>query len=246
LVIAVLAFHAVVPAGIEDRMLMSAIAPICLLAGGAIASWAARATSENEQRKRTIFGAVALVSVSLMSLWISDAQRPAQYRGYDAAAAYIIERDSTPVVLVSSGSVADVGMVATFAERDRHRPNSYVLRGSKLLATQDWNGRSYQLRITNATDLIAALDTLPVNWLLLDDIDAAVQPHHKVLQSAMASGDGGWMLVQTVQSQRTGGQGTTNVYHRRVPVTRPDSLRVDIRGRKIVVPINFVAKGSEE
>jgi hypothetical protein len=73
-------------------------------------------------------------------------------------------------LLVASDSVGEGAMVAQILERDAKR-ESVVVRGSRMLSQQDWNGRKVAMRYSDAAQVREALDAVPVHYVLLDSVN---------------------------------------------------------------------------
>jgi hypothetical protein len=76
----------------------------------------------------------------------------------------------TPSVLVVSDSIGEGAMVAHVLEGDARR-EKVVLRGSRMLSQQGWDGRSQTMRFGRSEELRAALDAIPVQVVLLDSVN---------------------------------------------------------------------------
>jgi hypothetical protein len=73
-------------------------------------------------------------------------------------------------VLVVSDSVGEGAFVAQVLERDKARER-VVLRGSRMLSQQDWNGLGVSMRFDGTSDLQSAIDAAPVQYVLLDSVN---------------------------------------------------------------------------
>jgi len=110
---------------------------------------------------------VATVAVSvLFSLPIIAKRRP---MGFRDAAEYIQSHGGLAgrSMMVISDEDGEGAMVAEVAARSPH-PSSRVIRASKLMASDDWAGTSFQLRFASGADLETELEALHVDYLVVD------------------------------------------------------------------------------
>lgn len=70
-------------------------------------------------------------------------------------------------VLVVSDSVGEGGIIAQVLDRDVKR-EKVMLRGSRMLSQQYWNGKLMTMRYESAEAIRGALDGVPVQFVLLD------------------------------------------------------------------------------
>ncbi len=92
------------------------------------------------------------------------------------------------VVISSASDWREGGWIAAQCLRES-RPTSYLLRGTKLLASMFWNGSGYRLRMSTGKEILAALDRFAIEGVITDDrLDGdAPLPHHMLLKAALAS-----------------------------------------------------------
>jgi hypothetical protein len=111
---------------------------------------------------------------------------PKQHFGYSEVAQAITSRpDLAHAVVLTAGSPTSEGMsVSEIAMKD-HRPGHYVLRGSKLLATDTWMGARYRLLYRDTSDVLKALAKAGVTIVILEINTTDSQPHNKLLAQAL-------------------------------------------------------------
>ena len=69
-------------------------------------------------------------------------------------------------VLVSAEAVGEGMLTAEFVMHDR-RPDHYIVRASKVLATQTLMGDKYQLKYKNPEEMMTALDAIPISTVVI-------------------------------------------------------------------------------
>jgi hypothetical protein len=96
--------------------------------------------------------------------------------GYRDVVNHLVKRDSVAGkrMLVVSDEAGEGAMVTDVAIR-RIRPWPVIVRGSKLLGTDNWNGYNFTLRHDTAQSIIQELEDLHIDYLLLDSSEEAVQ-----------------------------------------------------------------------
>jgi hypothetical protein len=110
---------------------------------------------------------------------------------------------------VSSDPIGEGAFVAYVATHEPY-PRTFVLRASKLLASDTWMGLDYQQRYTDAVSVRAALNTARVAYVVIDD--AGRDPHHRLLDEAVSASED-WTLMHTVSAR-----GGVRVYERAQPL----------------------------
>jgi hypothetical protein len=164
--IGVLLIQCVVPAGIEQRYMLQLLPALVLFAAAGL-HWL------------TMFGAPAIAwSAATIIVLLSMFHLPDTMRnsGYDQIAADLASQ-RTPTLLLISDARGEGSMVAAITLRDR-RPHSLALRGSKLLVSEDWLGRSSHPRFATDDAMRAMLDAIPVNAVMIDHAIEANQIRH--------------------------------------------------------------------
>ncbi|HYN09899.1 MAG TPA: glycosyltransferase family 39 protein [Vicinamibacterales bacterium] len=96
--------------------------------------------------------------------------------GYHDVVNHLNSRDSVAGkrMLIVSNEAGEGALVTDVAIR-RLRPRPTIVRGSKLLATDNWNGYNFNLRFGTAQSIIQELEDLHVDYLLLDSSPEALR-----------------------------------------------------------------------
>lgn len=90
-------------------------------------------------------------------------------------------------VVVVSDERGEGALVTDIAVR-RLAPRPTVVRGSKLLGTDNWNGFNFKMRFTTAQSIMQELEDLHVDYLLIDSDPVAVRlPYWGLVQSLVES-----------------------------------------------------------
>lgn len=207
LVIGTLAFQCLVPAGLDARYLLPVAAPLVMLAAFGGTCLLGLLTSGWP----TLAGLVvslALLFGALPSLLVEVRKLPT---GMDAAAQAFLAREApNPLILVGADAEGEGGLVAAVAQRDRAR-KTYVLRGTKMLSTSDWNAAHYTLTYPDPAALMAGLDDLGVGAVVVDTSPASQNlAHNRQLLAAAEAFPDRFHLV--AHYPRADGKGEARLY----------------------------------
>lgn len=160
-VLAIWLFHGVVYPIHSTRYLLSAAPAVLLLASVPLRHF--MHDRHNLSRAMLALGGVAYAAFTFTvpqkktSSWVEVA---------DAVLAHGVPRGGA--VLVSADGAGEGMLVAEIAMRDS-RPNYFILRANKMLASQTLMGADYKQRYQTPVELMRALDAVPVSM-------AVVQP----------------------------------------------------------------------
>lgn len=106
-------------------------------------------------------------------------------------------------VLVSADAEGEGMLTAEFVMRDR-RPDHYVVRASKVLATQDVMGDKYQLKYHTPQQIMMVLDSIPVAIVVTQRCPKGkCGEHENLLNEAAALYPGRWRLSSVIPSEST-------------------------------------------
>jgi hypothetical protein len=197
LVAAAWIFHVLVPAGVESRKLVVALPALFVLAGeGAVGlgRWMA------PHRQRPMTG-VLFISLALLTTVLSLPIAAKPKFGFQPVAAALdgMLPPGSAALLVTDWD-GEGSVIADFALR-HPKPAVYLLRGTRLLATQEWNGRSYRLRVHTTDECARLLASVPVDVLVLDRRKSAhPEPHCSLVEDMLKSDSSGWVLTEEFQT----------------------------------------------
>lgn len=201
LLIADVVFHAVVPAGLEPRYLISATFPVLLFAAEG-ARWLCRLPLPLVRRPIPV-SAAALVFIVLFAAFPFRVT-PKYSFGFAQAATDILADPTLAhsAVLCSSDRDGEGLLISEMAMRER-RNGHYILRASKMLAVSDWNGSGYRLRLNTSWEINQLLDDLPVDVVVIDETPGVLHyQHNDLLLRAME--DPGWRLANVYPKTAAG------------------------------------------
>jgi hypothetical protein len=204
LIVAVVLFHVVVPAGAHGRHLISAYPALAMfVAAGAFALTAALRARGMPPPAAT---AVVLGGLGL-AFMIEAARFPVPpVSGYREAVDTVLRHadDGAPTTaLIVADPPGEGSFIVEMAVRDRDRPSHVVWRGGKLLALATWAGRGYRLRAEDDAGALALLDAAAIDYVIIDRT-AARMPHHRQLVRIIANEPARFSLLEEVPIRRRG------------------------------------------
>jgi hypothetical protein len=126
-------------------------------------------------------------------------------------------------MMISSAEGGEGPLIVAIALRDR-RVSSLVVRATKILASEDWNGEDYRLLLADPRQVELRLDELRIDTVLLHAFPGtSVAPHHLLLRRTLAA-SGSWK-----ESVR---DGIFEAWRRvRAPTVPAKPLEIDLRNR---------------
>lgn len=185
-------FNIVVPTGLEARHLSFVTPAVFVLAGVGARQLGSLAQRWGERRAAAlIFGAVA-VSAAAFSLPLEA--KPHYGLEPVADALYrILPPDSA--ALIVSDEIGEGAIISRFAFLQPN-PSVFLLRGTKFLASQQWNGSGYHRRLQSLDQVAQALDAVPVSALVLDPgREAYREDYVDQVQDLLKARSAQWILV---------------------------------------------------
>lgn len=205
--LAVLAFQCIVPAGLDPRYLLPAAAPLLLMAAYGLMGVFSLLTRSWPLITGLLACLVLLVIASPFML--VTLTKPAIGMA-PAARAALAAGAANPLILVGSDAMGEGALVAAVAQQDRAMAY-FALRGSKLLAVSDWNGRDYAPLYPDAAALMRGLDDVGVGYVVLDTspVAQAILHNRQLLEATAAYADR-FRLLGTYP--RSDGKGEVRLY----------------------------------
>jgi len=183
-----------VPAAINNRYLLSVVPPIFVMAAAAarqLGNWRAPGP-RHALRAGVIFGGLALATLVL-----SLPPRSKQPHGFIPVAStldMVIGNERT--ALIVSDAIGEGALISEFAMREPEA-KVYLLRGSKLLASQGWNGENYRARVHSGDECWRLLESVPVAFLIMDRRRSVVhRDHFDAVEAMLRDHNGDWTLVK--------------------------------------------------
>ncbi|HEX4770502.1 MAG TPA: glycosyltransferase family 39 protein [Bryobacteraceae bacterium] len=222
-IIAQIAFHALVPTGVEFRK-VSALVPMLILL--AIMTVLTITRHFRTERRPWIPGAAAgLILVSLVPLRPYTRWPPTSF----AAVAVDLLRSTPPesAVLISSELDGEGALISEVALRAPN-PSFYAVRGTKLLADISWDGTQVlRPSFSQPTELDLILDSVPVDYVVLDlRPSVRVWQHHQQLAAYLKTHSSKWGLAGRYGGRS--GSGCIALYRRLTPTLGPAHVRVSL------------------
>lgn len=191
-IIAVWVFHAIVPAGMENRYLLASL-PFWLMFAVAGVEWVSR----------RLGGMILPARGWMIALWAGASivflatvfEIPQKRRvGLQEVAEELTSNPEfrNSVILCSSEGSGEGPLIAEIAMREA-RPGHIILRASRMLADSDWNGRNYKLKMEGPAAIQRFLEAAAVDVVVLDLQPNRPFEHHKQLQATMTAP--GWRRI---------------------------------------------------
>lgn len=157
---AVVLFHVFVPVGIEPRRYLMAVPPSLILAGCFL-------TFVTERLPRLWPWAPGF-AISAALAFLSLPPAPKQHHGFDRVAETLLSRPEwNQCAALISSSIDSEGMLISEIAFRQNRPQRYLLRANKLLASMKWSGSDYHSRFQTAAEMQTALDAMGARLLVV-------------------------------------------------------------------------------
>jgi hypothetical protein len=221
LMIGILLIQSVVPASFESRFMVQLL-PSFLLFSAAGGQWLiGKLPLDNAagvmNGSVVWFGAAAIILFTIFN--IPDHIRNSGYAQVSSALMVGTQNLINPAILLASDSIGEGSVIAAIATSDK-RPHMVVLRGSKILVSEDWLGRGSRDRFGTVDDLRKLLDSIPIEAVMVDKaINPQLhRPYHERLAQLLHTDTRTWNLEGTYDVIRNG-------------KTKPDSVSIFIRQR---------------
>jgi hypothetical protein len=206
LVLATLLIQSLVPVDLDARYMAPALPPLVVLA-------LIGASSILPDRRHLVLAGAAIL-VAVPGIAHLAAREPKIGLRLDEAAAAIGPRPSAWVIDGSTG--AEGAFIAAMAVRDPDL-RSYAIRSSRLLAASDFMGSDYRVTVSPPADILAKLERLGVEGVVVARIGGAPAfPHSALLRRALLSPGSRYRLVATLPHR--GRPGVTEIYRSAGPV----------------------------
>lgn len=232
--VGILLIHSLVPAAIEGRYMMQLLPAVVLLASAGTAFLISKMPKTLHER---VFATpLAWVGVAGMAVWtMFTVPDRIQNGGYEQVAARIAQEtkgDLKRAVLLSSDSVGEGSMIAAIAVLE-NRPGTMMLRGSKIMAHEDWLGRGSKERFSTDASITEFLDAVPIRAVVVDKAidDQWERPYHQRLEKLLAADTQRWRLDKTYTILRNGQPkpGPVSIYIRKTAPTEAWSENINKR-----------------
>lgn len=211
-------FHAVIPAGVEDRKMIIAVpAMIYFLFAGGI--WLADHIPFGANLVRWRRPVVAVIAAFAFATTAFTIPRASHF-GYREAARFIVSDPSlrNARLIVSSGSIGEGLLISEIAMREP-RPRDTILRATKQLAHVDWAGTNYRSLYKTPAELLRYLRVAHIAGVVLDDYpDESAFPHQQLVERTIKENPAAFQLLAVCPGRAQGKPGEVKVY-RILPAT---------------------------
>jgi hypothetical protein len=205
LVVAIIIFQSIAPAGREARHLMPALPAMLMLA---VAGFFGITSFGGNKLLRPALAVVLLgLFYGLPAVSHDGANAPSYGSigdsvkvspfgihqkgafGFGPVAEKLLETAPRGEFLVSSDATGEGMFIAEVAMHDKNRPNCVAKRASKELASAQWGGGGYSAKFENAEGVVEYFKGAPFQYLVVDTAipERNLKPHHKLLIEAAAS-----------------------------------------------------------
>ncbi len=212
LLLAVWIFHSVVPAGVEDRKLViAAPAMVLFVLGGAV--WIANQIPRTNwlfQWRMALAGGLTVCSFFLSAFSIPKVR----HYGFMEAAHFVAARPdlNSATILVSSESGGE-GMLISEVAMEQPRPSNVILRGTKSLASMEWNAARYQNFYSSPAEILHYLESEKVRLVVVDDFPPTVHfPHNGLLWKTIQHDKDRFQLLASFPQEGSKLKGRVYVY----------------------------------
>ncbi|MFL6451408.1 MAG: ArnT family glycosyltransferase [Bryobacteraceae bacterium] len=211
LLLAVWVFHSVIPAGVEDRKLIIAVpAMVLFVLGGAV--WIGAQVPSNAPLYRWRYFAVGCFAA--LSFVVGTFQIPrVEHYGFTEAASFLagLANSTDGTVLISSNSGGEGMLISEMAMIQPH-PAETILRGTKSLASVDWNGAGYQCHYSNPAELLHFIRDKKVKYVVVDNFTPQVKFAHDTLLKQTIKDGNMFKLVRIFPSAQRSIPGEIRIY----------------------------------
>jgi hypothetical protein len=197
-------FESVVASAREYRHVLAAAPPLVLFAGSGVAWVAQRVRAGGTSPAVRVAALCIPLGLAIVGTDLLDG-RPSRTRiprrEHAAAAEDLVARSSLndSVFMISSDASGEGAFIAAVATHER-RPGHVVLRASKMLARDDWMGRTYEPIFTKADEIAAFLERVPVGVVVLNHGMRPKSRHHILLEEIVLTRSDRWIPVSPSQA----------------------------------------------
>jgi Dolichyl-phosphate-mannose-protein mannosyltransferase len=140
-------------------------------------------------RRRHSIQAALLGVLTVTTFFARPAQVVRKPFGYHELVERLHDREGLPGkrILVVSDESGEGAIVTDVAIR-KLQPRPTIVRGSKLLGTDNWNGHNFSMRFTSAESIMQELEDLHVTYMVIDSApEAARLPYWTLVKQLVES-----------------------------------------------------------
>jgi hypothetical protein len=191
-IVAVWIFHALVPAGLEQRFLLASLGPWLMFAAAGVQWISERLRSSSMPAPRW---AIVLWVAAGVAFFATVFEIPRKHRlGFQEVAEELTSNPEfrNSIILCSSEGNGEAILISEVAMREA-RPGHILLRASHMLAESDWTASKYKLIIKTPAEIQRFLEEAAVNVVVLDLKPDHEWEHHRQLLATIRQP--GWHLI---------------------------------------------------
>jgi hypothetical protein len=193
--------------GVEPRYVLLGFAPFLLLAPPAI-EWLAQRIPGLLRPAWIVPSTLAVLAVLFFSLTFSWLHR--RPMGYRAAAAMLHKQvQPDELIMVTSDGSGEGAFVSEFAAMNP-RPRINILRGSKMIADQDWMGNRLKIRYETPQQALTDFEQMKITYFIVDETPEMQKLPYVDLAAKIATVHSG--RVERIASYREGTDRAVSVY----------------------------------
>ncbi|TQK05264.1 glycosyltransferase family 39 protein [Herbaspirillum sp. SJZ107] len=223
LVLATLLLQSLVPVDIVDRYMAPALPAVVVLAILGAQHLLAMLAQRGARPAAALAAAVLAVVMAVPGVMHLAARPPKADTGIGLLSQALAPANRPTLTVIDGPAGAEGAFIAEMAVHDS-RLQGYVIRASKLLADSNFMGSSYTLKYSNAGQVLAALNRLGVQHVVIvRQNNNPAYPHSTQMRDALMGRDSGFVLTRRLPHQYR--DGVTEVYEASGIVT-PDIAAV--------------------
>lgn len=199
LLLAVWIFHSIIPAGVEDRKLIIAVpAMVYFLVPGVKTLANLLPTTYGFTRWR-VPAITAILTVCFFGQTFAVPR--IDHYGFDKVASFIAANPQleNSNILVSSQSVGE-GLLVSELAMLHPDPVARVIRGTKALATVEWNGASYRCKYPSVGQLVSFLRSNSIGVIVVDTFPPRTNFLHDSLLRKIVENSANFKLIGSFRS----------------------------------------------
>jgi len=170
-----------------DRYFIGAIAPASFIAAGLL--FALKRRIDSPAFLCVEFAAVLGCAVYFASVHVKLPHTTA----YSQALNAIPAGNQPRVVLLGGDEYVEGAVIAASLSEDSNQATRFV-RGSKFMASSDWDGYNFQLRYRSPEALQLAMDDLRIDYIILDE-SVSPKPDLNMLKEVLAGQPASWTMI---------------------------------------------------
>lgn len=207
IIIGIMFIQTVVPAAIESRYMVQLL-PSFLLFSAVGCQGLIEKLPPNNIAGSMCSTVVWFATAVVITFTMFDIPINIRNSGYDRVSSALMastQNLTNPAVLLASDSIGEGSVIAAVAAADR-RPRMVVLRGSKILVSEDWLGRDSHNRFGTIEELRKLLDSIPVDAVVVDEAINPQwhRPYHEMAAQLLHKDKSNWSLEGAYDVIRNG------------------------------------------